>query len=87
MLWVFYICWKNNNVRIFFIKKKKKDSFPLRHICFEVNNIFSHARKLKIKKDKISRGKTDNILQFFVKDLEGNIIEFHQKDKKSKFLN
>jgi catechol 2,3-dioxygenase-like lactoylglutathione lyase family enzyme len=78
---------KTTMLEFFLSKKKKKNSFPLRHICFEVYNIFSQARKLKIKKDKISRGKTDNILQFFVKDLEGNIIEFHQKDKKSKFLN
>ena len=29
--------------------------------------------------------KTDKILQFFTKDLEGNMIEFHQRDKFSKF--
>lgn len=41
--------------------------------------------KKGLKLTKIKRGRTDKILQFFVKDLEGNIIEFHQRDKMSKF--
>jgi catechol 2,3-dioxygenase-like lactoylglutathione lyase family enzyme len=74
----------------FFLTKKKinflntKNQF--RHICFEVQNIKKFKNKFKKNNSiKITRGKTDNILQFFVYDLEGNIIEFHQRDYKSKF--
>ena len=55
-------------------------------MCFEVKKIHSLAKKLK-KFDKlieIKRGKTDNVLQFMTKDLENNLIEFHEYDKKSK---
>ena len=72
----FLIQKKKNNL------KNKNDKF--RHICFEVKNIKRFAKKLN-KKIKIQRGKTDNILQFFIKDFEGNIVEFHQRDNKSKF--
>ena len=40
--------------------------------------------KSLIKKIKIRRGKTDRIMQFMTTDFEGNEIEFHQHDKKSK---
>lgn len=58
------------------------------HIFFEVKNIYYFRNKMLkkgLKLTKIKRGRTDKILQFFVKDLEGNIIEFHQRDKMSKF--
>lgn len=84
-----YFLSTNNNTFLEFFNSKKKLNFnknnPFRHICFEVNNIKKIAKKLKHKKPKIIRGKTDNILQFMVKDNEGNLVEFHQRDKKSKF--
>ena len=43
------------------------------------------AKKLKSKKPIITRGKTDNILQFMIKDNEGNLVEFHQRDKNQNF--
>ena len=84
----YFISASNNTFLEFFNSKEKinfknkKDKF--RHICFEVKNIKRFAKKLD-KNVKIKRGKTDNILQFFIKDFEGNIVEFHQRDKKSKF--
>ena len=84
-----YFLSTNNNTFLEFFNSKKKLNFnknnPFRHICFEVNNIKKIAKKLKHKKPKIIRGKTDNILQFMVKDNEGNLVEFHQRDKKPKF--
>ena len=80
---------KNTFLEFFLTKKKinflnKKNQF--RHICFEVSNIKKFEKKFVNKnKTKITRGKTDGILQFFTNDLEGNIIEFHQRDRKSKF--
>tara|TARA_B110000483_G_scaffold116796_1_gene141463 strand:+ start:2027 stop:2383 length:357 start_codon:yes stop_codon:yes gene_type:complete len=85
-----YFLKSNNNtfLEFFFTKKKinfkyKKNHF--RHICFEVSNIIILNKKKFNNKLKIKRGKTDNILQTFTKDNEGNIIEFHQRDKLSKF--
>ena len=63
-----------------FLKNK-----PLRHICFEVKSVLSVAKKFRNKKINIKRGKTDSILQFFINDEEGNIVEFHQREKRSKF--
>ncbi len=84
----YFISAKNNTFLEFFNSKKKinfknkNDKF--RHLCFEVKNIKRFSKRFN-KNIKIQRGKTDNILQFFVKDQEGNIVEFHQRDKKSKF--
>ena len=80
---------KNTFLEFFLTNKRinfnnKKNHF--RHICFEVTNIKIFKKKyFNQSRIKIVRGKTDNILQFFKKDLEGNIIEFHQRDKKSVF--
>lgn len=77
---------KNTFLEFFTVKKKiNKKNSVFRHLCFEVSDIYNFKKKLKNKSSKIKRGKTDKILQFFTKDLEGNIIEFHQRDKYSKF--
>ena len=58
----------------------------LRHFCFEVENIYE-IRKIFEKENiniSITRGKTDKILQFMVKDFEDNLIEFQQYDEQSK---
>ena len=86
-----YFLSANKNTFVeFFLTKKKINSFNkknhFRHICFEVDNIKKFEKKFINKNQtNITRGRTDGILQFFTKDLEGNIIEFHQRDRKSKF--
>tara|TARA_B100000965_G_C19439429_1_gene690160 strand:+ start:155 stop:547 length:393 start_codon:yes stop_codon:yes gene_type:complete len=88
-LYGYFLSSNNNTFLEFFkinknIKKKRGNTF--RHLCFEVTNIFKLRKKLiKNSPSIIKRGKTDNILQFFVKDYENNIVEFHQRDKKSNF--
>ena len=77
--------WEKDFFRItFFLTKNKNTKF--RHVCFEVKNLYEIQNKLKKfdKKIKIRRGKTDRIMQFITTDFEGNEIEFHQHDKKSK---
>jgi catechol 2,3-dioxygenase-like lactoylglutathione lyase family enzyme len=86
-----YFLSANKNTFIeFFLTKKKINSFDkknhFRHICFDVDNIKKFKKKfINNSETKVIRGKTDGILQFFTNDLEGNIIEFHQRDQKSKF--
>ncbi len=59
----------------------KNTNSSFQHLCFSVKNLDEIYHKLsKFDKNiKIKFGKTDNIKQFFTKDLEGNIIEFHEK--------
>ena len=79
-------CTKNSYLEFFLSKSKiynKKNSF--RHLCFDVKNLKKLNKQKFNNKLKITRGKTDNILQAFSKDLEKNIIEFHEKDKLIKF--
>ena len=87
-LYGYFISANQNTFLFFFYSKKKikfKNSNQFRHICFEVKNIYKFVKKFKNHKIEITRGKTDYILQFFINDLEGNIVEFHQRDRKSKF--
>ena len=71
----------------FLYSKKKINKKSLNHICFQTSQIYKLKKKLnKFFPDlKITRGKTDNILQFWVEDFEGNKIEFHQFDKKNNY--
>ena len=80
---LFLYCGKRTFLE-FFLTKNKNTKF--RHVCFEVKNLYEIKNKLKKfdKKIKIRRGKTDRIMQFITTDFEGNEIEFHQHDKKSK---
>ena len=88
-LYGYFLKTKNNSYLEFFQMKKKnqirRSNNRFRHICFEVSNIKKFNKKIFKNKFQIKRGKTDKILQFFTCDLEGNEIEFHQKDKLSKF--
>jgi len=83
---LFIYCGKRTFIEFFKDKKKKNKNSSFRHICFEVKKINLWAKKLK-KLDKsirVKRGKTDKVLQFMTKDLDKNIIEFHEYDKHSK---
>ena len=79
----YFINTGNNTYLEFFLSKtniNQKNS-SLRHICFEVYDIEVFFKKIKKKFPgiKLRVGKTDNIRQFFIKDYENNIIEFHQR--------
>tara|TARA_Y100000816_G_scaffold262242_1_gene219795 strand:+ start:52 stop:444 length:393 start_codon:yes stop_codon:yes gene_type:complete len=88
-LYGYFLSSGNNTfIEFFKIKKnvKKKRGNIFRHLCFEVRNIYKLRKKLIANSpSRIKRGKTDRILQFFAKDFENNIVEFHQRDRKSKF--
>ena len=82
----FLLSGKQTYLEFFKTKKIINSKNPtFRHLCFELKDIYKFKKKLKRRSSRIKRGKTDQILQFFTKDFEGNIIEFHQKDKFSKF--
>ena len=73
-------------LEFFLTKKKFKENQKYRHLCLEVKNIKKTELFFRKKgfNTKLSRGRTDKTLNFFVKDFENNVIEFHQYDLKSK---
>lgn len=79
----YFISTGNRTFIEFFLTKNKiiKKNTTIRHICFEVDDIENFFRKLKYKfpKSKLTIGKTDKVKQFFIKDYENNLIEFHGK--------
>ena len=83
---LFICCGKRTFIEFFKDKKNKNKGSKFRHLCFEVKKINLLAKKLKKldKSIKIRRGKTDKVLQFMTKDLDKNLIEFHEYDKNSK---
>jgi catechol 2,3-dioxygenase-like lactoylglutathione lyase family enzyme len=72
----------------FFKTRKRFLSNKSRHVCFEVKNIKKLKKYLetKIKCTNLIRGNSDGTLNFSIKDLENNEIEFHQYDRKSKIF-
>lgn len=67
----------------FFLEKNPSPGGFFRHICFEVDDIERVNKTLNEKgfKAEIRRGKTDRVLQFWIQDPDGNMIEFHQYDE------
>ena len=57
-----------------------------RHLCFEVDNIESFADRLRARGFAdvvVRRGRTDRVLQFFIRDPDGIEIEIQQHDDQS----
>lgn len=59
-----------------------------RHLCFEVADIASMAEKARAQgyDAEVHRGRSDRVLQFFIEDIDGNVIEFQQHDRHSALL-
>jgi len=82
---VFLAC-RNGTFLEFFNEEAPKPAGGLfRHLCFEVENIERMAEIVREHglEAHIRRGRTDHILQFFVHDPDGNMIEFQQHDRQS----
>lgn len=58
---------------------------PFRHLCFEVVDIEAAASQLRVSgfECNVRRGRTDRVLQFFIHDPDGTMIEFHEHDAES----
>lgn len=82
---VFLSCRNGTFLEFFNEQQPKPPGGLFRHLCFEVDNIedmAAAARKRGLTVE-IKRGRTDHILQFFVHDPDGNMIEFQQHDRQS----
>ena len=65
--------------------KAVSDGGSFRHLCLEVEDIYKFADAMRGKgfPGEIRRGRTDGVLQFWVYDPDGNMLEFHQYDEDS----
>jgi len=82
---VFLSCRNGTFLEFFNEKQPKPPGGLFRHLCFEVDDVedmAAGARKRGLTVE-IKRGRTDHILQFFVHDPDGNMIEFQQHDRQS----
>jgi lactoylglutathione lyase len=82
---VFLAC-RNGTFLEFFREQTPKPAGGLfRHMCFEVEEIEQMADAVRSHgfRPEVKRGRTDHILQFFIHDPDGNMIEFQQHDRQS----
>ena len=82
---VFLSCRNGTFLEFFNEQQPKPPGGLFRHLCFEVDNVedmAAVARRHGLTAE-IKRGRTDHILQFFVHDPDGNMVEFQQHDRQS----
>jgi catechol 2,3-dioxygenase-like lactoylglutathione lyase family enzyme len=82
---VFLSCRNGTFLEFFNEQSSNPPGGLFRHVCFEVEDIEGMAQAARnhgLTAD-VKRGRTDRILQFFVHDPDGNMIEFQQHDRES----
>jgi methylmalonyl-CoA/ethylmalonyl-CoA epimerase len=85
---VFLSCRNGTFLEFFNEQTPKAPGGLFRHICFEVDDIEAAGARFRAAGHtfEIKRGRTDRILQFFVHDPDGTMIEFQQHDRESVLL-
>lgn len=82
---VFLDCGNGTFLEFFNEQQPKPPGGLFRHLCFEVEDINRMAETARAQGfvPELRRGRTDRILQFFIHDPDGTVIEFHQHDPES----
>jgi catechol 2,3-dioxygenase-like lactoylglutathione lyase family enzyme len=82
---VFLTCRNGTFLEFFREQAPKPPGGLFRHMCFEVEDIERMADAVRGHgfQPEVKRGRTDQILQFFIHDPDGNMIEFQQHDRQS----
>jgi catechol 2,3-dioxygenase-like lactoylglutathione lyase family enzyme len=85
---VFLDCGNGTFIEFFNEQASKPPGGLFRHICFQVDDLEAMATRFRTAgyAVEIKRGRTDHILQFFVPDPDGTIVEFQQHDALSVLL-
>jgi lactoylglutathione lyase len=85
---VFLDCGNGTFLEFFNEQTPRPSGGLFRHICFEVDDLEAVAGRCRAAgyDAEIRRGRTDRILQFFVHDPDGIMIEFQQHDAESVLL-
>lgn len=82
---VFLACGEGTFLEYFMDETPLREQGRFRHICLEVDDIeatATNARGLGHEVE-VRRGRSDRVLQFFIKDNEGTVVEFQQHDAQS----
>ena len=82
---VFLACGNGTFLEFFNEDQAKPPGGLFRHVSFEVPDIEHAAASARRHgfQPEVRRGRTDHILQFFINDPDGNMIEFQQHDQQS----
>jgi lactoylglutathione lyase len=82
---VFLSCRNGTFLEFFNEQAPKPRGGLFRHLCFEVEDIeqMAEAARRHGLQAEVRRGRTDRILQFFIDDPDGNMVEFQQHDAES----
>ena len=82
---VFLSCRNGTFIEFFNEQSTKPAGGLFRHTSFEVDDIEDMAATARRHgfQPEVKRGRTDHILQFFIHDPDGNMIEFQQHDRES----
>jgi catechol 2,3-dioxygenase-like lactoylglutathione lyase family enzyme len=85
---VFLNCHNGTFLEFFNQQTPVQSGGLFRHICFEVDDLEASAALFRASGHavEIRRGRTDRILQFFVHDPDGIVVEFQQHDSESVLL-
>lgn len=85
---VFLDCRNGTFLEFFNEPAPKPEGGLFRHISFEVEDLEAMAARFRAEgfEARIKRGRTDRVLQFFVHDPDGILIEFQQHDAESLLL-
>jgi catechol 2,3-dioxygenase-like lactoylglutathione lyase family enzyme len=85
---VFLDCRNGTFLEFFNEPAPKPPGGLLRHVCFEVDDLYAMATRFREvgSNIEIKRGRTDRILQFFTHDPDGIVLEFQQHDAESVLL-
>ncbi|TVP90252.1 VOC family protein [Alkalibacterium sp.] len=77
--WIVYVKVAEDSFLEFFYDGPNEEKSQVDHICFEVENIDKEAERMRSKgipfAAELSKGK-DNNYQFWIKDPDGNWLEF-----------
>lgn len=82
---VFLACRNGTFIEFFNEDQPKPAGGLFRHLSFEVHSIDAMAEVARRHgfEPEVRRGRTDRILQFFINDPDGNMLEFQQHDPQS----
>lgn len=88
--WIVYVKVADQSFLEFFYDGSEEKKNQLNHICFVVDDIDGEAERIREQGipfvQEVSKGK-DNNYQFWIKDPDGNFLEFMQLEPDSPQMN
>jgi len=82
---VFLAVGEGTFLELFHDDLDRGDEARFRHFAFQVDDVRAIARRFRSlgQEPEVFRGRTDRALQCWVRDPDGNTVEFHEYDEES----